>query len=1581
TYQPGVNDSINGGVTITLTADGESVCPVIETSVFVEIIGLPEVIADASSSTDICSDGQVVLNGNQENTSSTNWQTSGDGTFSNTGEDPTYFPGPNDITSGSATLTYTGIPLSNVCPVTSESLSLTITEAPSAGSDNSLSICESASEIDLQNYLSADADGGGTFVDQDGSGALNGTVFNPSLSGPGVFSIVYQVSGTPPCDDDESTITVEVTTGTESGVGTSLSLCESEAPIDLFSQLTGNPQSDGTWTSEPTTSALLDGTFDPNSSGPGDFLINYITSLEGCQSDTAFVSLTIGAEPNVSTSESMITICETQQVLLNGSADQTDSLLWTSNGSGVFTDPDSGNTIYTTSDDDIQAGTVDLILNGYGDPSCPVTTTSVSVTIATGAEAGADNAATLCSSSPALDLNNLLDSDADSGGAWTDVDGSGALTGSEFDPSMVADGTYLFEYEVSASDACPTDVSTMEITVTSAANAGDDTSFSLCESTGVIELLDYIPTNAQSAGTWSAITTSDGLDGNTLDIQELGPGTYEYSYQVEIADCNSLDESSMTLIVESAPSIVFLDFDPVICENSEYTTQTQASDYATLTWTSSGDGAFTDENALEPDYSPGPADIASGEVMLYLQALSSNSCPLTMDSLQLGIVAAPTADAGEEAIETCGSQSVNLDGSAENATSIQWTTTDGDGTFDDPNSEDPVYTPGPTDLLSGNTTLEITVDGNPVCPSASDQLLLTVSTPAEAGEDNSYAVCVTGQAFELTPLLSSEAQSGGQWEDTDSSGALVGSAFDPGLTEIGSYTVTYAIDGEGSCGMDYSEVIIEVSEGPNAGEDGAISLCASSNSIDLIEYISGGADVDGNWTDLSSSGALNGGIFDPSASGIGSFEIEYEVEWEGCGTDKSLLTIDVTPAPSVSIENQDLDICSGENFTLYAEAQHSTSLQWTTSGSGTFGSPDTDITEYGPSSEDIDNGSVVLTIIAEGSQGCEASESSITLIIHPSPIAYAGEDQGVCGLSTTLLAQPSAGLGQWESVGGLSFADPTDAGTTVSASDYGSYTLTWTEDNTGCTDQDQVTIEFWDAPDTLSTQATCINTNTQYQISFDIQGGDMESYSVLGDGTLNGTLFTSDPISTGEDYSFILNDIHDCAPLVISGAFSCPSLSDAGSLSSDTLHACIGDAIQVVIENEAFLDADDTQQYILHDAPNGIGTLLAISNSGLFVYEENIQPDVIYYVNSVVGNADDNGDVDLSHPDVSISNSTPLIFHSLPILEVTSNSPEICMGEVASIDFTMMGSGPFEVGYSYTGQNSSTVYSSSEGSVEIDEEGIFTFEQLSDNYCAVELSVEVPIIVHELPTAVFLPENISQCENEIEEFPVLLTGDGPWTFDWSIDGVLQETITTVDPEYPLTPSISGWYHIQGLEDAHCPTSIGDSVDVQILPAPAVALGPDISICSGDTVEIGILPEGDAAYSWSNAAFLADAGQSMTTAFPGNEGTVPVQETFILTATWGICSTQDELVVNIDPAPTDFGINGPLNICLGDELELQAYGGVSYDWHPHPSLYNVNTSTANAQPVEETVYTVTVFNSYQCTAESSVEIDVFPVPEP
>ncbi|NNC82120.1 MAG: hypothetical protein HKN79_00960, partial [Flavobacteriales bacterium] len=42
---------------------------------------------------------------------------------------------------------------------------------------------------------------------------------------------------------------------------------------------------------------------------------------------------------------------------------------------------------------------------------------------------------------------------------------------------------------------------------------------------------------------------------------------------------------------------------------------------------------------------------------------------------------------------------------------------------------------------------------------------------------------------------------------------------------------------------------------------------------------------------------------------------------------------------------------------------------------------------------------------------------------------------------------------------------------------------------------------------------------------------------------------------------------------------------------------------------------------------------------------------------------------------------------------------------------------------------------------------------------------------------------------------------------------------------------------------------------------------------------------------------------------------------------------------------------------------------------------VNTSTANAQPVEETVYTVTVFNSYQCTAESSVEIDVFPVPEP
>jgi gliding motility-associated-like protein len=79
------------------------------------------------------------------------------------------------------------------------------------------------------------------------------------------------------------------------------------------------------------------------------------------------------------------------------------------------------------------------------------------------------------------------------------------------------------------------------------------------------------------------------------------------------------------------------------------------------------------------------------------------------------------------------------------------------------------------------------------------------------------------------------------------------------------------------------------------------------------------------------------------------------------------------------------------------------------------------------------------------------------------PIINAGEDQDVCGKTTTLAAQSAGYTGMWQS-NGTSMQDESSPTTTVTSAGYGTIPFVWMEYNGMCVSIDTVLITFWKKP-------------------------------------------------------------------------------------------------------------------------------------------------------------------------------------------------------------------------------------------------------------------------------------------------------------------------------------------------------------------------------------------------------------------------------------------------------------------------------------------------------------------------------------
>ncbi len=378
------------------------------------------------------------------------------------------------------------------------------------------------------------------------------------------------------------------------------------------------------------------------------------------------------------------------------------------------------------------------------------------------------------------------------------------------------------------------------------------------------------------------------------------------------------------------------------------------------------------------------------------------------------------------------------------------------------------------------------------------------------------------------------------------------------------------------------------------------------------------------------------------------------------------------------------------------------------------------------------------------------------VVFYQNPVANAGSDDAVCG-SILSLAGGGTGNGQWTVTtspagGSLVIADPQDPATSLTASLSGQYTLTWTLEQNGCTNTDQVVVTFNNNPNLADLLRVCDPANENYTVQITITGGT-PPYTVNST-TIGDSVFISAPITNAAGYQYTITDVNNCTMPDITGSFSCSCATDAGSMSAATLTACNGTTVTAVGNNDTSLDGNDVISYVLHNGTGqALGNIYAQNTTGIFGIQPGMNLGVTYYISRVAGNPI-NGFPNPQDPCFSVAPGQPVVFLEIPAPNAGTDA-EICG---LSFDLNAITSG-FNGTWTQTGGIGTGTFAStvSAGSnVTVTEFGIYSFQWEEVNgICST--TDEVQITFNESPSVNAIDET---CNGTNTQYTVTFSATG-----------------------------------------------------------------------------------------------------------------------------------------------------------------------------------------------------------------------------
>ena len=177
------------------------------------------------------------------------------------------------------------------------------------------------------------------------------------------------------------------------------------------------------------------------------------------------------------------------------------------------------------------------------------------------------------------------------------------------------------------------------------------------------------------------------------------------------------------------------------------------------------------------------------------------------------------------------------------------------------------------------------------------------------------------------------------------------------------------------------------------------------------------------------------------------------------------------------------------------------------------------------------------------------------------------------------------------------------------------------------------------------------------------------------------------------------------------------------------------------------------------------------------------------------------------------------------------------------------------------------------------------------------------------------------------------------------------------------------YYVQVSGSSGCTAK--DSVRVTVRPPlrPATVNPPLTSICGTDTLLL--TASGGDFYKWIAGSNIFSPDSAATYVLPAGSQVYKVKITDTVCRITTILSS----TVNVNAGPV-VAINKSNDIdCKYPNAQLQAGGGLIYQWVPADGLSNPNVRNPVASPVATTVYSVKVMDSSGCTTTKSIIVGV------
>ncbi|HPW43888.1 MAG TPA: hypothetical protein PK376_08790, partial [Bacteroidales bacterium] len=740
------------------------------------------------------------------------------------------------------------------------------------------------------------------------------------------------------------------------------------------------------------------------------------------------ITLTIIHFPEVHAGEDMST-CGIQPVSLSAQVSNVGSLLWTTSGSGTFSDPNSSTTQYFPSSTDLSTGNNGIILILCAEAISPCNVNicdSINLSFNVAPTALGPTTIKRCEG-VTFSLTGAVSNHSSI--LWT-TQGDGTFSNPYVIPTQYTPGPQDIENSGTIVTLNALPIPPCDLPATKNINLyiqqkprilsfGPDTN-AMCATSAFLQL------NAEVTGnngvSWSY--TGDGtLSSTNIVNPKYYPGTNDRQQGYFVLTLTAKPKSpcqvgtveSKTFYIQPNPT-AFAGNDTIISEGVIYMTdEAIAENYSAIMWQTDGDGVFSNPENLHTSYIHGQLDVYNEFVELTLIAQPINPCAIiASDVVILTIEISGCRDAKANAgidKTICSNEHVCMnDASARHYVTLEWTS-DGDGWFDYPNILKPCYYPGENDIFNGNVTLVLNAYAAEGCNNAADTVIIFINKAPTAIIESETVIC-QGESLSLSGLV--QNSTGFQWYTTGDGYFINGQTLSPtyihGGADLASGMVQICLKALANPGCeDVTEcLMITIEHKPvvNAGADQTIcenqtyTLNGTAQSYSTVQWQTNGSGTFNNPSILKP-------VYTPSAADKTAGSIVLTLTAQPV----SPCTVSVSDQMTLTIQwhatanaGSDATICEDATYTLNGTAQRYSSVSWSTSGTGTFNNPSILKPVYTPSAADKTAGSVVLTLTAQPISPCVVSTSDqMILTIQRNAIANAGSDATICEDATYTL--------------------------------------------------------------------------------------------------------------------------------------------------------------------------------------------------------------------------------------------------------------------------------------------------------------------------------------------------------------------------------------------------------------------------------------------------------------------------------------------------------------------------------------------------------------------------------------------------